>query len=248
VSGDLRFKPHLFLPFVSRLVRHPAILNAVEAVLGTENILLWSSDFNIKPVGSGGYFSAHQDATFTGLAPAERGVTVWLALSEPVDERHGCMVFWPKTHQLGQLPHIEEPHADVNNMLSRGQRIDEKALGPDHGRRKFVAELRGGEASLHHFHLVHRSAPNLGNTDRVGLAMRFIAADVRQKGHARECVTLVRGMMQHDGFDLEPELSPNASTEEVEAGLRAHAEAMRRETANYFNSAEGVKAYDDDRI
>ena len=42
VTGDLRFKPHLFLPFVSRLVRLPAILDIVQDALGTENLILWS--------------------------------------------------------------------------------------------------------------------------------------------------------------------------------------------------------------
>jgi hypothetical protein len=238
VVGDLRFKPHLFLPFVSRLVRHPAILDTVQAALGTENLVLWSSD---RPAGSGGFFSAHQDATFTGLAPAERGVTVWLALSEPVDEAHGCMVFWPTSHLRGQLKHLEEPERDANNMLSRGQRVEdalEQSYSP------FVAELHAGEASLHHFHLVHKSGPNGGTSQRVGLAMRYIAADVRQTGRVRECVTLVRGQMEHDGFDLEPQLPANATAEDVEAGMVAHADAMRRETANYFDTAEGIEAYD----
>ena len=195
VSGDLRFKPHLHLPFVSRLVRHPAILDVVSAALGTENLLLWSSDFNIKPPMSGGFFSAHQDATFTGLAPADRGVTVcecayffahaacvclppsadaidamhdcWpgLALSDPVDEESGCMVFWPGSHRRGQLPHLEEPSRDANNMLSRGQRVD---VGEGEAYSELAAELRAGEASLHHLHLVHRSAPNRSDRPRVG--------------------------------------------------------------------------------
>lgn len=76
VNGDLRFKPHLFLPFVSRLVRHPIILDMVQSALGTENLILWSSDWNIKRQRTAGHFTAHQDATFTGLDPPERGVTV----------------------------------------------------------------------------------------------------------------------------------------------------------------------------
>mgnify|MGYP002630196923 CR=1 FL=1 len=64
-----RFKPHLFLPFVSRLVRHPSILDIVQNALGTENLILWSSDWNIKQQRSDGHYTAHQDATFTGLVP-----------------------------------------------------------------------------------------------------------------------------------------------------------------------------------
>ena len=241
LSGDMRFKPHLYLPFVSGLVRHPAILDAVAAVLGTDNLLLWSSDFNIKQPDVPGFFSSHQDATYTGLSPADRGVTVWLALSDPVDERHGCMVFWPRSHLAGQLPHLDEPNRDVNNMLSRGQRVED-AVGAEYT--EFVAELRGGEASLHHFHLVHRSSPNCGDRPRVGLAMRYIAASVRQSGQVRECVTLVRGRTEHDGFDLEPVLpASHATTTDIELCLAAHADAMARETANYFDSSKEASSY-----
>jgi hypothetical protein len=46
--GDERFKPHLHLPFVvNHIVRHP-----VQKILGTDNILGWSSDFNINPLGT----------------------------------------------------------------------------------------------------------------------------------------------------------------------------------------------------
>jgi len=245
ICGDARFKVHLYLPFASRLVRHPAILDAVESALGTRNLLLWSSDLNIKPAGSGGFFSEHQDATYTGLAPAGRGVTVWLALSDPVDEEHGCMLFRRGSHLGGQLPHVEEPGLDAHNMLSRGQRVEPSPAYPWAQGSEVTASLRGGEASIHHFHLVHRSAPNRGRGHRVGLAMRFVAASVRQTGQAREMVTLVRGEAEHDGFDLEPDLPMDASEEERAAGRRAHAEAMQREKDNYFAGARGVTGYDE---
>ena len=152
------------------------------------------------------------------------------------------MVFWPKSHLSGQQPHIEEPRRDTNNMLSRGQRVDDALV---QAYQPFVAELTAGEASLHHFHLVHKSGPNRGNTPRVGLAMRYIAADVRQTGRVREFVTLVRGAMQHDGFDLEPELPLHATAEQCVEGLAAHAVAMARETQNYFDTAKVAKRYDE---
>ena len=85
VSGDLRFKPHLHLPFASRIARHPALLRAVRAALGTHDVLLWSSDFNIKAAGDEAFYSAHQDATYTGLEPAEKGLT---AVSMPLVRSH----------------------------------------------------------------------------------------------------------------------------------------------------------------
>ena len=235
VTGDLRFKPHLHLPFVAKLVHHPAIIEAVRIAVRSDNILLWSSDFNVKRANSAGFFSPHQDATYTGLEPAHLGVTVWLALSDPVDRKHGCMSFWPASHASGQRPHVDDG-TDANNMLSRGQRVEEPSGGQ--GAAPVMAELRGGQASLHHFHLVHQSAPNEGMGTRVGLAMRFVAASVRQTGHIRELVTLVHGESEHEGFDLEPQLSPEASGEDCARGLDMHAEAMKRERQNYFEGAD----------
>lgn len=227
VSGDLRFKPHLHLPRCNELVRHPVVLRRVRDVLGTEDILLWSSDLNIKRPGDQGFYSAHQDATYTGLEPADRACTLWLALSGPVDAVTGGLVFEPGSHKEGQLPHVEV--ADPKNMLSRGQSVQREARA----RPEVLAELSAGEASIHHLFLVHRSSPNVGSDSRVGLAMRFIAASVRQTGCARECVTPF-GALEHDGFDVEPTLPDHPDADDIAAGRAAHADAMRREKANYF--------------
>jgi non-haem Fe2+, alpha-ketoglutarate-dependent halogenase len=58
--------------------------------------------------------------------------------------------------------------------------------------------------SLHHGRLVHGSVPNCGGGRRVGLAIRYIAADVRQTAGTRGTATLVRGR-NFGHFDLEEE-------------------------------------------
>jgi len=42
IGGELRQKPHLLFTWLADLVRHPPILDAVEAVLGP-NLLVWST-------------------------------------------------------------------------------------------------------------------------------------------------------------------------------------------------------------
>src|SRR5262249_21385994 len=73
-------KPHLVLPFVADLVRHPAILDAVESLIGPD-ILLWDSSFIVKEPGDGKRVSWHQDLTYWGLEPTEGVVSIWLALA-----------------------------------------------------------------------------------------------------------------------------------------------------------------------
>jgi len=250
--GDLRFKPHLHLPFINDVaVRNESLLSVVKEVLGTSNILLWSSDFNIKPSKSGGYCSLHQDATYTGLVPAELGLTVWLALSDPVNEESGCLSFWEGTHKAGQFPHIEgsgnENCDEDENMLSRNQRVVmESAANPP---RVVYATLRAGQASLHHYHLVHSSGPNRSNRPRIGLALRYIAANVHQTGNTREAVTLIPGsQMEHNGFDIEPVLPLQATTVNIVRGREAHRDSMRREALNYFDGTNTAKAYDETKL
>lgn len=250
--GDLRFRPHLYLPFINDIVHHKKIVSVVQEVLGTSNVLLWSSDFNVKDAGSGGYFSLHQDATYTGLSPAELGVTVWLAISDNVNEQSGCMAFIEGSHIFSQLPHVEgvtsrDSGLCCNNMLSRKQTVlDDRA---SRGQR-VVASLQAGQASLHHFYLLHKSGPNNSAHPRIGLALRYIAASVTQTGKVREAVMLVSGTVEHDNFDLEPTLPlvSTATEADVERGKAAHRDSMRRESANYFDTADTVKAYDEDKV
>ena len=107
MSGNARFKPHLYVPFVNRLVHHPKLVSAVQQALATDNILLWSSDFNIKEPYSEGCYALHQDSTYAGLSPASKSLTAWIALSDPVGTRQGCLCFWKHSHTQGQLPHVE---------------------------------------------------------------------------------------------------------------------------------------------
>ena len=77
--------------------------------------------------------------------------------------------------------------------------------------------------SLHHIRLVHGSAPNNSPDRRIGLAIRYLPAHVRQtKG--RDSAMLVRGIDRHGHFDLEPR--PRRDLGEAER--RAHAAAVER--------------------
>ena len=241
--GDLRFKPHLHLNFINNIVRHPKLIRTVKSILHTENIILWSSDFNVKPPRSHVYFPPHQDATYAGLDPSEQVLTVWVALSDPVGINEGCLCFIPGSHRHGQLPHKEQQDDDTNNLLSRGQRIAGEPMQYYHNKKP--VELRSGEASVHGFFTVHSSGPNRSPYPRVGLACRYMTASVRQTGTIKESVTLISGSFQHDGFDVEPILPEYPTCEEVNLGREAHAEAMRREAANYFQSSVQTSTYDE---
>ena len=101
LAGRINQKPHLLHPWMDRLVRHPAILDAVEDVLGP-NLFCWGSQFFIKDARDQAYVSWHQDGTYWGLSSPDV-VTAWVALTPSLPE-NGCMRVVPGTH-LRQVPH-----------------------------------------------------------------------------------------------------------------------------------------------
>lgn len=252
LAGDDRFDLHLLFPWAACLVRHPTLISAVRVALGTDNILVWSSDINNKPPHSQKYVSPHQDSTYANLSPASGAVTAWVALTDASEEA-GCMAFAIGSHLLGQLPHRTEEE-DVNtsennncynNMLTFNQTIDGYGKNEYKGR-VAIGRLKAGEASLHYFHTVHWSTPNTTDYPRVGLAIRYIRADIQRCCEeendvhlTRESVTLISGNYDPSiagAFDLESEPKVSAGVNE----LRVHADSLARQRMNYFASRGNI--------
>ena len=117
--GDLRFRLHVVANWAREIVFNPLLVSAVKDVLDSENILCWDSDLNIKPPSSPGFYSWHQDGTYSGHHPAGGVLTAWVALT-PAPVEAGCLLFCPGSHHA-QLPHVETQ--DHNNLLAVGQTI-----------------------------------------------------------------------------------------------------------------------------
>ena len=66
------FKPHLLFTWVDEIVHHPAILDAVEDLIGP-NIRLFHLSVWPKNPHDPAYVSWHQDATYFGLEPVPLG-------------------------------------------------------------------------------------------------------------------------------------------------------------------------------
>ena len=179
LKGAMRHKSHLLFTWLDGLIRHPAILDAVEGVIGPD-ILCWSSTFFIKEARDPGFVSWHQDSTYWGLDPADI-VTAWVALSESTAE-NGAMRVIPDTQKLEQVAHRDTFAA--NNLLTRGQEI---AVDVD-GSTAVMLSLEPGEMSLHHVRLIHGSDPNpFGKApDRL---RHSLPSDPRPagRGNARQC-------------------------------------------------------------
>jgi len=228
LRGEIRHKPHLLFTWLADLVRHPAILDAVEDVLGP-NLLAWSTSFFIKEARDPAYVSWHQDATYWGLS-APDVLTAWVAFTDATVE-NGAMRMVPGSH-AEQLEHRDTfaPH----NLLSRGQEI---AVDVDEARGVDIL-LRAGEMSLHHVRMVHGSPANRSDDRRIGFAIRYIPTYVRQIAGEGDSAMLVRGVDDYHYFAPE---HPPASDLAPEA--RAHHAAVVAQSAKILYRGTGVERF-----
>jgi ectoine hydroxylase-related dioxygenase (phytanoyl-CoA dioxygenase family) len=208
---------HTFLHWVWQMVSRPRVLDAVEQILGPD-LLVWNSRWFSKMPGDRTYISWHQDATYWGLEPPAV-VTAWLALS-PSTQENGAMRVIPASHRQPLLPQVETFAPD--NALSRGQEI---SVEVDEEQAVDLC-LQPGEMSLHHVAIVHGSKANTSSMPRIGLAVRYIPTEVRQRGAERQIALLVRGRDCYGHFDLAEPPAPGAAT----AGVQS--EAVRRMMKN----------------
>ena len=220
-----RVKPYLLFRWAAELVRHPRVLDCVEALIGPD-IMVFHTTVWLKEPRSDTFVPWHQDATYFGLAPFEH-VTAWVALTDSTPD-NGCVQILPHSHTGGQRPHFDRP--DLNAMLSRGQTladaIDDRAA--------VNLTLAAGEVSFHHTLAYHRSGINRTNERRIGIGVSYIPTRVRHIGPTRLSATLVRGRDAYGHFDLEP--APDV--DDGDPARRAHADSIAR----FWRASEGIPA------
>ena len=184
VQSRYRIKAHLPFPWLTELIHHPVLLDAVEDLVGPD-ILIWGSSFFTKPALDPRFVSWHQDSTYYGLEPPE-SITAWLAFSPSTGEA-GCLKFIPGSHKgPAILPHTETD--DPNNILSRGQTVEDvdESIAIE-------MPLEPGQISIHHNKTIHGSLPNNADTPRIGFAIHFATPDMRQTQFENATASLARG-------------------------------------------------------
>lgn len=150
-----------------RLATEPAVLDAVEEVLGPD-LLLAGSLVLCKYPRDPAFVAWHQDNFYSNLHLTP-SLTAWIALADSTAE-NGCMRVVPGSHRDGILPHEEKGNA--NNLLKQGHEIQVEVNEAD----AVEVKLRAGEMSLHHAALIHGSRPNRSDTHRLGFVVRFVTS------------------------------------------------------------------------
>jgi hypothetical protein len=227
IGKGFNFKPHLLFTWIDEIVHSPAILDAVEDLIGPD-IRLFHLTAWPKNAHDPAFVGWHQDATYFGLEPPLQ-VTAWVALTDASVEA-GCMEVIPGSHRQGQLHHHETP--SPHNLLSRGQ-----TLTPDFDRRATAfMPVAAGQFSLHHTHLIHSSGPNRTDDRRIGFGISYIPTHVRCTSETRLTAMLVRGTDRYGHFD--DERRPEVDDGDRERAFHADAVARFRQS-----NAEQTRRY-----
>lgn len=205
---------YLLFDWADALAFHPAILDAVEDLIGPD-ILAYHSTIFIKEAHTPAFVHWHQDGAYFFLDPAEQ-VTAWIALSE-ASLKAGCMRVIPGSNRLDWLEHEDDP--SPANMIPRGQGVLNRYSDDD----GVPMPLAAGQMSLHHTRTLHASGPNANDDRRIGVNISFIPAHVRPLGTPKPGALLVRGEDRFRHFAPEQRLQGHLSAR----ARAAHAEHVR---------------------
>ena len=170
----IRGKGHLLLMPLYELTRHPAILDAVELIIGPD-VLCWNSSLFVKEPNDPAYVAWHQDV-YDFDAQSDGVVTAWVALL-PSTKENGAMRVIPGSQRNKKVAHVKSPPGAATMLrdhLEIAVEVDE-ANAVD-------MVLDQGHMSFHHMHLYHGSPPNQSNGRRCGFAIRYVAPYVAEKG------------------------------------------------------------------
>ena len=195
IQARFRIKAHLPFPWLCDLIRHPAMLDAVEDLIGPD-IVVWGSSFFTKKARDHRFVSWHQASTYYGLEPPE-SITAWIAFSDSTRET-GCLKIIPGSHKGPAIVRHVETYAE-DNLLSRGQTIEDidESTALD-------LELRAGEMSIHHNKTIHSSEPNPSDRPRIGFAIHIAPPQVRQAQFDGAAAVVVRGSDRFGHWQPEP--------------------------------------------
>ena len=155
-------------PLFERLARAPALVAAVEALVGPGVDVYFSQVF-FKPPEGGSAKPAHQDNFYAGPNDPDGLVTAWIALDAATAE-NGCLEFVDGSHLGPILPHLAPPdepfHLQIPAEILAAMPFTE-------------APVPRGGVSFHHGGTIHRSGSNHSAHWRRATAITYVTKTTR---------------------------------------------------------------------
>lgn len=156
-----RFVQHS--PPLQALVTHPALLGAIERLMGAAPVLFQDMAL-LKPPGIGSEKPWHQDCAYFNLPPDTCVVGAWIALDEATPD-NGCMHVIPGSHRGGPRVHWQR----------RDWQLCDTDVPVEHDH---VVPLPPGGVLLFHGLLWHGTPPNRSVARRRALQYHYRPAEV----------------------------------------------------------------------
>jgi ectoine hydroxylase-related dioxygenase (phytanoyl-CoA dioxygenase family) len=157
-------KPHNVDPLYWAMAKYPALVEAVQALIGAD-LRLHHSKINTKSPKWGSPLEWHQDWAF--IPHSNQDLCIAAVMLDAVDEGNGPMLVIPGSHRGGLLDH-HDPEGWFAGAIDP-DRLDLDAAVPLVG--------PPGTVTLHHPLLVHGSALNKSERERRLLFYEYAAAD-----------------------------------------------------------------------
>ena len=179
---------HLDDKVVFDLCSNQSILNKISSIYG-QDIILWRSHIFLKEKGAA-EVPWHQDRDYWPLEPIIN-ISAWLAIDEATT-RNSCVQVIPGSHKR-IIPHIPVP-----NKKDAISEFEKKADPEELTKEKAPVnmELKPGEFFIFNNLTLHRSAPNLSDDPRMGIAIRFSIPIVKiyhEEIFDTHCAILLKG-------------------------------------------------------
>ncbi len=171
------FRVHQRAPF-DDIAKRPALLDAVAAILDTQDVDCFLSQFIFKNPGAWGQ-PCHQDSFYFPFVPARPVVGVWIAATEASLD-NGCLYVVPGSHREPVHEHIPDQRENAN--VGYMEIVDyelENAI---------AVEMQPGDVLLFDSHLMHFSRDNTSDRRRAAMVYHYASAGtvdhtVEQRGY-----------------------------------------------------------------
>ncbi|XP_011303461.1 phytanoyl-CoA dioxygenase, peroxisomal-like [Fopius arisanus] len=152
----------------TRLLMHPRLLDALEDIMETPNILLHHTKAHLKPPETGAPYLMHQDYPYFPFKNHSM-VAVFLHLDDTTPENGGLAVY-PGSHKLGPLkPHTSHDEHNGTTFYVDPQKFPLAQATP--------ISAKKGEIVIFSYLLLHGSYLNLSERPRRMFLAQIRAAD-----------------------------------------------------------------------
>src|SRR4051812_29458814 len=166
------------------MVRSEAMVNAVHALLGGENVCHFHSKLMQKEPKVGGAWEWHQDYGYwykNGFLYPEALISVMVALTEAT-KQNGCLQVLKGSHKMGRFEHNfvgEQQGADMA-FVEEAMKVCERVY----------VELNPGDVLFFHSNILHMSEANLSDKPRWSFISAYnLSYNVPFREKSTSCIT-----------------------------------------------------------